>query len=538
MKEGTSDVLAMIGGMETLVKNFPMGLLTAAKTKEYTSVIDFIVDCLGGIGITDQEILAYILKNIIGVKMNVKFDAGKINKWIQNINFEDLSDNSFIQGLESATKAMIATILTEILSCHIHPLIPKKGFSEGFKCPIPIIDTQNLLNICPTTPVGRKFYDGITDETKPSSLINATDMNAFIWYCMYRSNTGEKWTNVKTIEEGEEPKDICTIINEDYNALRFKISDNYEGKSLWSFNKDYLNNIKIFSTKILITNLIDELILGLPNVNISYGIDDIVTDATINKIIKEVIENDDLEINNCYFGFSNEEWDNLIKESELRKYNAVSLNSETAGAIEIDKQSVLDSLNSASSAATLYEQNSIITSTIYNIAATPAQDASVESSDKFSVTVNPGWLSNVILKIVRPIVRSILTPKLMSLLYINYDIGGVINLATMDYNNIGSIIMSSLKTKILAFIKSLVKYVKDAIVDMLEDFFEETIKPLIAKYSLKKIQEKMEDYAEVLAAAYQFLAIFLNKKKTKTAIDDVNYADIIPEKITPAQSIC
>lgn len=193
MDESTSAILAQLGTMQTLVENFPMGILSSVQIKKYTSAFEFLVDCLHCININEQEIFKFILTDIIGVNFSLdELDFSKLNKWVQNLQDEDLSECEFLNGLESAVKSLIALILAEIYSCSIHPKIKQKYITDGVKCPINTIDFTNMLDICPTSDEGLRQYNNISEDMTPQDLRTATDMNAFIWYTLYKGSEQEQ----------------------------------------------------------------------------------------------------------------------------------------------------------------------------------------------------------------------------------------------------------------------------------------------------------------------------------------------------------
>jgi hypothetical protein len=81
MDESTSEILAQLGTMQTLVENFPMGIMSSVQLKKYNSSFDFLIDCLQCININDQEIFKFVLTDIIGVNFSFDdMDFGKLNK--------------------------------------------------------------------------------------------------------------------------------------------------------------------------------------------------------------------------------------------------------------------------------------------------------------------------------------------------------------------------------------------------------------------------------------------------------------------------
>ena len=60
MANQSTDILATIGAIQTLVENFPMGLLSALNVKKYNSSLEFLVDALRTLGVNDKEIISFL----------------------------------------------------------------------------------------------------------------------------------------------------------------------------------------------------------------------------------------------------------------------------------------------------------------------------------------------------------------------------------------------------------------------------------------------------------------------------------------------
>ena len=219
MDEGTSELLATLGTMQTLVDNFPMGLLSQVQIKNYTSVFDFLTDCFQAINVSEKDIFRFILTDIIGVNFSMDGnDFGKLNKWMQNLQDEDLADCEFLNQLESIVKSLISFLLAEVYSCSIHPKVKQDFVENGVVCPINAVDLSNMLDICPTSDEGMRIYNDITKEDTPSGLNEAKDLNAFLWYVLYKADgKSTEWIDRrKNID-----KEICSVQNQNTNYLNF-----------------------------------------------------------------------------------------------------------------------------------------------------------------------------------------------------------------------------------------------------------------------------------------------------------------------------
>ena len=442
--------------------------------------------------------------------------------------------------------------------------------------PLNYIDSTGMLNICPTTEIGQNFYNVDVDMT-PNTLYKSKDLNAFLWYVLNRGSemtqteknkmmwdsriaeskdvnyvrdTSEKWnawyeskkTNMDDGEwrfaaDGIEPsklEDPLHPIMQFYvNGLSGERTVNllfsrqsFDGKTIYKFNKDYLRNIRIFSPRVIIANMINSLlngnVLGSLGISMNYSVEKNLIEAEIDKIITRAIEEDDITVSDCFFTFSNDDYNNMLEEMERQRYGGKELNSETAPSIKIEDGLGLDMLNQINSTATNHEKITTLTRTVFDISAIPGKDASIEISDKFMFNYNNEWLNDVIHALVKPLVMSLLSPKVMLLFMINLSVMGMINISDVKgFEDIVKIIYR----KIMGAILSIIQYIKMKIILFLFDMFEKLITPLIEKYMVIVLNEKLISWKNLLMEGRICLPSF-KSKTVISEIDDVNYADI------------
>ena len=642
----TTEVIGTIGAVQTLIENFPMSIFELFGNKTYTNPIDFIMDVLRQLGISDAVLVDKLIELFFNVPNAVELYSDVANykyKYIkkpteeqiqQAVKVDDIpttidSDSpnyifiinenetksyyrktapvptelqsEFLNGVEFSVKGIIQNILTGLLSCSIIPEIPESYMDTSniqFIFPKDSFDISGLLNINPLTDIGKNFYSGVDDEDLTvNDLYKTNDLNAFIWYSMNRGTiqnqkeknkmmwdsrivsenegneddkrtTPEKWnswlnsknaTNDFFYTENNELKylDATTGSNKTVDIplhpiLQFeptnffgnnkgiRVSFPYQtwhkdegifNKSIYRFNIDYLNNIQIFNPRLIITEMINTLLNGNLSigVNLNYSIQTKILESRINTIIKKALEEDDATVEDCFFSFSNDEYNEALKNMELQKYNAKQLNSETSPAIKIEENFGLDAVNEINSMATLNEKISTITKTVYDISAIPAQDAAIEITDKLSLDFNEKWINDVVMALVMPLAKAILTPKVMLLFLINFQIMGMINI-----NDIKSIndVMDLILKKMIAIIISLVRYIKDKIIEFLLKLFFDVAEELIVKWGILVLKEKLDAWLTLLAEAISCIPLF-SFGKVLTEIDDVNYADITQTQDIP-----
>lgn len=492
--------------------------------------------------------------------------------------------SNFLNFLEDKLKVVLMNILTSILSCSIIPYIQDYDLDTNanamtfgpIEIPLNYIDPTGMLNICPTTEIGQNFYNVDVDMT-PNTLYKSKDLNAFLWYVLNRGSemtqteknkmmwdsriveskdvnyvrdTSEKWnawyeskkTNMDDGEwqfaaDGMEPsklEDPLHPIMQFYvngfsgeRTVNFLFSrQSFDGKTIYKFNKDYLRNIRIFSPRVIIANMINSLlngnVLGSLGISMNYSVEKNLIEAEIDKIITRAIEEDDITVSDCFFTFSNDDYNNMLEEMERQRYGGKELNSETAPSIKIEDGLGLDMLNQINSTATNHEKITTLTRTVFDISAIPGKDASIEISDKFMFNYNNQWLNDVIHALVKPLVMSLLSPKVMLLFMINLSVMGMINISDVKgFEDIVKIIYR----KIMGAILSIIQYIKMKIILFLFDMFEKLITPLIEKYMVIVLNEKLISWKNLLMEGRICLPSF-KPKTVISEIDDVNYADI------------
>ena len=497
MAQQTAEVLSTIGAIQTLVENFPMGLFTSHNVKTYSSGMDFMMDALKTIGVSDTEILALVLKRITGVN-----DLDVSSASTDELTFKD---NAFITKLEAALKAVISVILADIVSCSIWPKIPGDAITKGIDIPIKLLDSNGLLDVCPTSDYGLRLYCDVNKSMTPRDTKDSKDLNALMWYCLNMVNMVDvsedsvTWVDEKKPSQGN----LCTLNNRGYQKINFQISDSFSGKTLHYFNMRYLDNTRIISPKIILMNILNEYANGMPNIGYNFGFTDVYQEAVFKKIITTIVSNDDMGVNDCYYTFSNDEWYRLLEETELRKYDAKKAGDKSNTAVKVDKESIIEALDQASSASTLHDRTEIVNDAIYNAANVRTvetdvlvQEGTTVRTVDFDFEYNPMWLYNILSTIITPIMRAVITPKVMALVVMNYEIAGAVNLDGITEAKLGPIV-EGVRRKLLGIIAAITKKVKDWIIDIVLEFFNEKILPLINKYLTMKLIEQLDYYLYV-----------------------------------------
>ena len=95
-------------------------------------------------------------------------------------------------------------------------------------------------------------------------------------------------------------------------------------KTIYEFNWEYLENIQIFKPKIILFGMFDALLNGALSsaMGIKQNFKREEVKAKISKSITKYIEALDTEVEDCYFTFSNDEFNEMLEDMLLSKFNA------------------------------------------------------------------------------------------------------------------------------------------------------------------------------------------------------------------------
>lgn len=574
VKDSANQMFSAIGAIQTLVEEFPL--------KFSLNKINFS---------TSFDVLAVLFK-ILGV------DKDEIIEIVTDALCGDTKDyenaNGFISTVEEIVKMALEANIINILNCSTNPIISNNLLDmyakigtdnsvaetgEGIVVNVAEIDFTGYLNKNPFFINERNFYFDV-DNYNASTIWKSKDFNAYLWYIINKSDKSQKeqliWDNryrAKIYGEGNgKKKEIikCTYIDEEYpksdciriqicggrqdeNNLNKVVPANYYktrklGKNLnenWALNKtilefnhDFLTSIKLYDPKIIVAEITDFLMGTSTNFGLKLGLslNEEIIEGKIQQIIKNAITNVDMEVDDCYYSFSNEEYNLMLEEAERNRFNIIN---DGTNKFEVNTQDILNQLSGITSTSTLNEDKSIITKTLTDVIATPAQSGSYSAS--YGLDVDLDWAFNLMGGLVYPFVRQIFSPKVMFLLMVNKQImGSIDDKIVIDPNQIINHLLN-------VIIKDIVNRLKDLLIDLFLSYVLKKLKPLLALFASKLLLETLKMYTDLLklilncVTIYDFSGLFdtLRNRYGVDLIDNVNYADIItPEQVKPGQSIC
>lgn len=314
------------------------------------------------------------------------------------------------------------------------------------------------------------------------------------------------------------------LTGKNIDANIFKIN-----KTIFEFNHDFLMSIKLYDAKTYLSQ-ITQNVFGQGNVSMNFSVtkEEQVIDEMLNQIIDKVINLDDTEIDDCYFSFSNEEYDNML-QNVIQKRKTGVVNEKLIGDIFDEIENIDKVQGVAAPEAETKTRISNILSTVCNEVVNGNNTVNAQQGWKF----NYDYQFELIRMLVYPLMKPLFTPKVVTVILLNtYIMGNPLEL--------GSKILSfeDILPYFMNIMTNIVKQIKDMIIEMLYSWVIDKLTPLLTLFSLRLVMEQLEAYRKLIEdmltaciGAYNSLNFGGNKTNgiNGNRIDQVDYVDIDPE---------
>lgn len=300
-----------------------------------------------------------------------------------------------------------------------------------------------------------------------------------------------------------------------FEDLRTALYECYPGFTVYEFNYDFIMGMRFFDPTIIVAKLIE----GLTNIKLGLNVKKSTSEyqMRISEIVKNMLETNGYESTNCFFTFSNEQYNRMQEESELKRAQLYPFQDERYRARKVQNEDVYSVLNEFDSHATLEENISVVNRAITNASATITQESLPE--DKYSFGFN--FITQAVEMLTSIFVEALLSPKLLLVFLVNQKIMGEEGMKNMDLEKIIQafldIIMSMISELIDMILKKLLEYVMEKVRELLE-----------AAAKLLAL-EQIEYYVRLLRQMLENCAFALpSNPNLASTLDVVDYADIDP----------
>lgn len=574
LKQNTEGTIA---ALQTCLERYPV-LFTTDETLGKSS-LSVCLNLLKRFGITETDIIEWLANILADKKDNTEGLLTAIEATIKTILLTTLK--------ETYTCSINPTLPNDILLNFYNGEVRGNGlklklgdidvFGQLSYCPT---DTNGL---------GTFFYFDNKNGYTPLNIYSSTDFNAYLWYVINKGVFGgdinEKikcvWDNRAlyankfakdgslngiSVDPGVDPEKTLKgrffntkcdgstmrhisklgpkmeilscqykdeelngpILNIHLNSDRYRNSITGVNKTIFDFNVDYILSLKLFDTKTLLAQVINALLGVSANLNPSITIEKQVLKEQVRKVIKNVIESEDdeeEENNNCYFTFSNDEYNAMLNDAKLKYDGEYYSGNETNENISLNTEEIFNLLYKIEDSDNLNEETTAIKNIINDIAKNVAKSPQVE--EKYQVSFGLGIITKFLEETITEIIMQILSPKVMILFAINDSI------MNNDSASIKTFNFTTFFSKFENLMVLLIKEVLNLIVTAIYDYLIGQITPIITLFTQKLLLETFFYYKILIEQVLTTCTYRFTNGGNILSVDNVVGADIIPTETKP-----
>lgn len=296
-------------------------------------------------------------------------------------------------------------------------------------------------------------------------------------------------------------------------------------KTIFEFNHDFIMSLKLFDAKTYLAQIIQNTLgQGTLSFNFSINKNSEIINELVNSAIEKTINLDDTEIDDCFFNFSNEDYDMMIQNNVTKKLMG-RLNNEVINNM-LTKLDDYDSLMNGTKASE-DETKTVINNVLSDVCTQVLDGNNNPQGNSLNFNFNYDYKFELLRMLVYPLVKPLFSPKVVTLILINtYVMGNPLKLGEKNIS------FDDLIPYFQNLIMNIVKQIKDIIVEMIYSWVIEKLLPLLTIFSLRIIMEQLESYKKLiteLITACAGVSLPSMGGKGGSQIDQVDYVDINPE---------
>ena len=313
----------------------------------------------------------------------------------------------------------------------------------------------------------------------------------------------------------------ANMTNNDYR----KITQNYYyRRTLVEFNTDYVMSLKLFDSKVVTAQLLDSL-MGLLNIDLNLTYKQMLIKNEVKKMVQMIIETDDTVVSDCFFTFTNDDYNAMLDKAELNRAKLFSINGEQNTTTTIDPKEILRSLNELDDSAIQSGDTTVIEHALTEISGNiTTMDAMEGDAINFGARMN--FIENLMNNLAYVITSAVLSPKVYLLILINLEILG----KDTNFNLEGFI------GQFKQLIASEIRTIRDQLINYLVNELKPILDNIKTEIAVKIGIEQAQYYYRLMK---KIIDCFKRKGTTLDfTIDSVEHADIITEEQTPKNAEC
>lgn len=338
---------------------------------------------------------------------------------------------------------------------------------------------------------------------------------------LYRDDNKELKETVYTLSDGQSQ----VIVKWDgggYSLIgdnsKINLIECYPGLTVYDFNYNYVMGMQLFDPAVVASQLIEMAtnisMYGSIGANVSINKTETAYQMRIAEIVKNIVESTAFEASDCFYTFSNDKFDSMLEEAELKRAQGYNFETSVNETVKISLDDAYSILSEFDDNATLEENKYVITRAITTATAKITDEVLPE--DRYNVKLT--LIQELIKSVVFIIVDSLITPKIILLFEVNKQLmgGHDENLSLEDFIN-----------SLSGLITSIVIEIRDLILQELLNWAMDIVSELIEKLSSMLVLEQIDYYTRLMVGLLKACNIRLPKRDNlSSSLDYVDYADI------------
>lgn len=313
----------------------------------------------------------------------------------------------------------------------------------------------------------------------------------------------------------------ANMTNKDYREIT---QNYYYRRTLVEFNTDYVMSLKLFDPKVVTAQLLDSL-MGLLNIDLNLTYKQMLIKNEVKKMVQMIIETDDTVVSDCFFTFTNDDYNAMLEKAELNRAKLFSINGEQNTTTTIDPKEILRSLNELDDSAIQSGDTTVIEHALTEISGN-ITTMNAREGDAINFGARMNFIENLMNNLAYVITSAVLSPKVYLLILINLEILG----KDTNFNLEGFI------GQFKQLIASEIRTIRDQLIEYLNNELKPILDNIKTEIAVKIGIEQAQYYYRLMK---KIIDCFKRKGTTLDfTIDRVEHADIITEEQTPKNAEC
>lgn len=326
--------------------------------------------------------------------------------------------------------------------------------------------------------------------------------------------------------------DFDAIVPLDQEEIYPLLYECYPHLTIYEFNYDYIMSMRLFDSKVVATQLINALLSMRLGLSFGFGVstNEIAGTARIIELVQKIVEADDYETSDCFFSFSNEVYDRMSMEAELKRAQMMPFG-DSSTTTDLNRNDIIDLINNFGDAATLEESVDSFKKLVNQTTGYIINNGS-DPYDKTNVTASFDIITGFLKQLMNVIVQSLLSPKVLLMIMINTELcgqGALYNLKNMSIDKV--------LQQMSGLITAIIKEIRDLILKQLLEFVMSRLSIILAQFAIELSLEQAENFRRIMMRLLEECWFSFTRGDLVSTIDNVTYADIT-EQSQPNTNKC